>query len=864
MNKIISLLLGITLLVGCSVKENKTVKLGEELLKSEFQSKVNNDLVQGLSDASIVGINKDKYENERLYGSEGLQVSVILNGSDFGMNGTDKKDDTLAFNAMLAEAKTHQGLVKLVLPSGDLDFIESINPLDRANGIVIKDISNLIISGHNTNIYFHGEMRGFLIENSSNIYFEDFSIDYGVPPFSIGNIISNDGTTFVIQVHAGYQINGDSRISAMLEYNQNSFTPRARGNDIYGSVKSTRYLGDNKLEITFNSKYATAPINTLVVLRHYLYEYDCFYVHKSSNVHFESVTVYSALGMGVRSEESENIYFNRLNFQLKPHTDRLMTVTADALHFIDVAGEIKITNSLFENNGDDAVNEHGMFFEVKEIINSKTLRLVNPRGYNFAPRVTDTIEISSSFDLTVIQELTVASVVEANPGFIVTFIEDISSSVEINNVGADVTRSATLLFENNLVRNKRCRGVLVQTRGAIIRNNTFANMDAGVFLATDANEWYESITPQDVLIENNKFLKNNYVSGGTQGDITITPFGKGYNFGEVGTVKNISILNNFFGNSANSAIFATSTSGLNISHNLIYNVGLLPKNSSWNAGIILQLCDEITLNSNAVYANSTADFTSIKLGSGVNPDNITINNNLGFTREDLTGEVIKVLFNLPHINQELSLNSNSLDDWDFIPNSLEIVGISDVDQQQLEANDLTFKINKLKVAYSDNGLYVGYDVFDDELVFNHTVSTWEGDGVEIFMTDDLSSKDPLSVLKLSNNSCLQLFMSSDATYGNQVSELRTSSLVLAQKSLIQMSFTEKNNGKGYFGKAFIPFSVIPDIKQSILSGGEFSFVINFSDSDSNSLRVQYASVPHPVEFNKFVPYKMSKLSKEVA
>ena len=127
------------------------------------------------------------------------------------------------------------------------------------------------------------------------------------------------------------------------------------------------------------------------------------------------------------------------------------------------------------------------------------------------------------------------------------------------------------------------------------------------------------------------------------------------------------------------------------------------------------------------------------------------------------------------------------------------------------------------------------------------------------MTADTESKDPLSVLKLTDTSCLQLFMSPNGEYGNQVVELRTSSNIFEQKSLVQMVFIEKSSGDGYVGKAFIPFELIPQIKTKLENNERFSFAINFSDSDSNSIRVQYATVSHPVEFNKYVPYSMSKV-----
>ena len=60
-------------------------------------------------------------------------------------------------------------------------------------------------------------------------------------------------------------------------------------------------------------------------------------------------------------------------------------------------------------------------------------------------------------------------------------------------------------------------------------------------------------------------------------------------------------------------------------------------------------------------------------------------------------------------------------------------------------------------------------------------------------------------------------------------------------------------------KVFIPFSVLPTIENNLKEGKEFAFCINFIDLDSYGIRRQYATCPSVVEYNKYVPAKMSKI-----
>lgn len=865
------LLLIMCMTVICSCENNETPSVStnpdETLGGDEFTGDESlNEEFPDLLDASNVGVIEEKFYNERLYGSESLTISHVINASEYGVDGSDKMDDTLALIAAIEAAGqyTEQGLVQIKLPKGDLDLIEQINPVDNKYGVVLRNAKNLVISGDETNIYFHGEIKGFIVENCENIYFENINIDYGVPPTSTGTILENDGKTFKVRVHDGYVVDETTRISAFLEFNKTSYTPRTKGNDIYGDVQNVVYLGDNVLEITFNSQYSVAPEGTLVALRHYLYENDLFFVNKSKDIHFETMNIYSAMGMGVRAYSTENLYFNNFNFTLKPDTDRLMTATADAIHTIDCYGEVKITNCLFENVGDDAANVHSMYLEIRDIMDSNKIYAINPRGYNFIPSVGDTIEINTTFDMTLVYSGKVKSVVDKNPGFEIEFEEPLDERVETGMVVGNVTRSPKFEFSNNIVRNKRCRGVLVQTRDVVISNNTFANLsDAGVLLTGDANNWYEAITPENVVIKNNKFLKNNFAVGNTGGDISISIYGKGYNLASVGTVKNVEIYNNFFGNSANAGIYANSIKGLKIHHNYMNNVGISPKTALFEAGIYIAHCEDIELNMNVVNKNDSLTFKPIYVGAGVNTDTVQLGKNTGFGIDDIVSKVVSTEFDIAKIEDGSTLLSNvaNLDDWSHIPDNLSIVGASDVDQTEMPLNDSTFKVNHMKIAYDSKGIYIAYDVYDNDLLYSATSSYWEGDGVEIFMTAENESKDPLSVLKLTDDSCLQLFMSPNNDYGNQVVELRTSSNIFEQKSLVQMVFIEKSSADGYIGKVFIPFELIPQIKGKLDNNEQFSFAINFSDSDYGAIRVQYATVSHPVEFNKYVPYSMSKVGE---
>lgn len=810
----------------------------------------------GLNNPFNVGVDKNDFNNQILYDPSNL-VTHIIDAVDYGMNGTDGLDDTLAFISIIEDVKLLEDeFVEIKLPSGDIDFIEGMNRKNRKFGIDLSGLSNVLISGNNTNVYFHGEIMGINMDSCKDVYIRNINIDWGRVPYSTATILENDGKTFKVEVHEGYPVDENTEIRAFLEFDKNAFIPRVKGNDIYGDVENVEYLGNQTLEITFKNHHKIAPEGTLVVLRHYLYEYDCFMINNSKNLYFENVNIYSAPGMGVRAYTSENMYFNRFNVKLKPNTDRLMSVTADAMHFIDCKGDLKVTNSLFENTGDDALNVHGMYLVITSIENSNTVYAVNPRGYNFKPDVGDEIEINDPHNMELYQTVTVENVEDSETGYKITFVEDLNSNISEGELLGNTTRTANLIFNNNVVRNKRCRGILVQTRKVSIENNTFANLsDAAILVTCDSGDWYESLSSRDIIIRNNKLLKNNYGLGGSQGDITVISFGTNYNIGVAGIQKNILIENNFISSSANSGIALNSAENVVVRHNLISNVGVLPKIGTYNSGIYMSNIEDVTLEKNNIISNSSKDFKMINLGAYVELESISVISNLGFTKQDVLGNDFSIVTEVKKEVNSISIFDKSFDDWKDIGTIIPVRGISDVDQNEVDLTEDDFKINFVKVTYDDSGIYYAFDVDDDDLIWLED-EFWNGDGFELFISNEIESYDPLNIVKIADPSCIQLFMNK---YNSQLVEMRTSEFVYKNKEEILMNFWIKTDNSGYAGKGFIPFSIVPTIKESIDNNREFSFTYIFSDSDSDDARAQISSTYHPVELNKFVPHTMSKV-----
>ena len=87
-------------------------------------------------------------------------------------------------------------------------------------------------------------------------------------------------------------------------------------------------------------------------------------VNKSSDVTFDSLTMYSSYSMGVLAQVSKNITVDKMT--VKAHDKMLSSLSTDALHFVNCSGLVRVADSTFSNQLDDALNVHGIFTKITE------------------------------------------------------------------------------------------------------------------------------------------------------------------------------------------------------------------------------------------------------------------------------------------------------------------------------------------------------------------------------------------------------------------------------------------------------------------------------------------------------------------
>lgn len=155
--------------------------------------------------------------------------------------------------------------------------------------------------------------------------------------------------------------------------------------------------------------------------------------------------------------------------------------------------------------------------------------------------------------------------------------------------------------ENCTVRNSRARGFLIQSRDVVIENCKLEGLSlAGVLIAPDIEEWFEVGPARNVVIQNNEFRKCAFAGvNHNLGNVLVkSSHGSEYEAYPCGVHQDIRIKNNKFIDSPVSAVFVSSTDGVEVVDNYFSNCFYEHRGDDIpgsNQKIELQNCNRIIL-----------------------------------------------------------------------------------------------------------------------------------------------------------------------------------------------------------------------------------------------------------------------------
>ena len=300
-------------------------------------------------------------------------------------------------------------------------------------------------------------------------------------------------------------------------------------------------------------------------------------------------------GMGFVSQLCENITDDSFYVGPRKGSGRTCAAWADIFHFSNCKGNIEVKNSYLSSANDDAINVHGTYLRIVNVISKQKIkvRFMHPQTYGFNIfSIGDSIEFIRAKSLIPFSKNIIAKSVLLNDKEIELSLEQIiPNNIQTNDVIENITWKLDVKISNIKITHIPTRGILVTTRGkVIIENNEIIKTSmSGILIANDANSWFESGYVKNVIIRNNKFIECG------EPVIKIHPENSKIIDGYP-VHKNIQITNNQFELKNKLILSAKSTGYIEFSNNIIE----VNQNIKINNMLNFNACSNVAINGNLV------------------------------------------------------------------------------------------------------------------------------------------------------------------------------------------------------------------------------------------------------------------------
>ena len=457
-----------------------------------------------------------------------------------------------AFNVYnaLTYCKTH-GEDMLVFDKGTYDFYydKSTETLAHISNhdmhglcrvaFLLEGMRNFTIDGGGSTFLFHGCITPFLLRNCHQVTLRHLTIDYPVTA-ALETIVTEVGSDYLdvlVQGQETYLVEHDylyvtdpSGNKRAFRYvfvrsrdNQLAYVPEARDAWVKNEDVRVQDLGERKLRL-YNVNM-DAVVGTNLTLRVFDTRQACnVAITDCKDISLLDLTMFNSYGMGVLAQKTENVTVDGM--LVKATNGRLNSLQADGTHFVHCKGLVKVVNSSFSEQLDDALNVHGIFTKIVD----KTDDYILVQYMHFQATGIDIYQAGDTFCTldpkslipTGSYEVAYAEVINRN--FTKIYVKGGTGKILVGDVVEDLTWSCDLLFENNRVFNNRARGLLIASKGkTVIRNNYFNTPGVAILFESDGQFWFESGSTTDVEISNNVFENCNYVTAWGKRTITVKP-----------------------------------------------------------------------------------------------------------------------------------------------------------------------------------------------------------------------------------------------------------------------------------------------------------------------------------------------------
>jgi alpha-L-fucosidase 2 len=420
-----------------------------------------------------------------------------------------------------------------------------------AIGLLFEDKKHVVIEGNGSLFVFHGKMITWVFDRCERVRLQHVRVDFERPTMSEMSFRLVTRDSVVVAVHPdskfvidagrlewvgeGWKAKDHFAILADTAtgiWRYSDWGPFARSRARVEEKKEKETAVNRGKLVTFTGDLSGIDIRPgqVLTVRDPLRDAVGMLVNRSSDVRLEDVDVYYMHGLGIVSQWSDNLFYDRVRVAPAANSGRVIASFADGMHFSGCRGEVRITNCRFRGLHDDAVNVHGTHLQIVSVVSPTTLivRYKHPQTYGMEAFFSgDSIAFIHALTLETYRIGRIVSAQRIDDRNIRLELERPmdSSGLRAGDCVENISWEPSLVVSHCRIEGTNTRGVLVTTRKkVVIEDNVFyrTGMQA-VLISDDARSWYESGPVRDVLIRRNRFEECGYNSTPDNYTIAIVP-----------------------------------------------------------------------------------------------------------------------------------------------------------------------------------------------------------------------------------------------------------------------------------------------------------------------------------------------------
>ena len=399
------------------------------------------------------------------------------------------------------------------------------------------DVKNLTLDGAGSEFVFCDRVQPFYLRDCENITLKNFSVDYSFLRYAFAVVTAADEEGFTIRLDSSlfsYSVAGgdilfhcgkqalstkDRKISSkgisrscgvFFLYSENA-THVVRNLAAPNVTFYAEALSDDLIRIRYTNadeKTAFLPGDEICLAYDNDREAQTFSCEFSKQIAVENVTIYRQGGMGFVADACEDIRLEHFTICLKPGRKEYFSTTADGIFLTNCRGNFLLKDSSVTDTYDDAMNIHGYYMYLKEILPDGRIVLT----HDLHPSHLGVVALQTGDRLIFSDPQSMDEVCTAT---VTDFTYDRDNRKEIlvtpdtlcplykGMIVENRDSMPNVVIENNTFRN--CPHIRLSAPKALVRHNTFALNYTDLYINDLFAYWAECGAVEEILIQENSF-----------------------------------------------------------------------------------------------------------------------------------------------------------------------------------------------------------------------------------------------------------------------------------------------------------------------------------------------------------------------